>query len=73
MVGGSYDKEDPQGLLRQFDFIEKNAPPADMLVMGPWNHGGFARGDGDRLGINFGAKTDRTAGNTSSCRSSSTT
>ena len=29
-----------------------------MLVMGPWNHGGFARGDGDRLGnITFGSKT----------------
>jgi putative CocE/NonD family hydrolase len=29
-----------------------------MLVMGPWNHGGFARGDGDRLGkVNFGSKT----------------
>ena len=58
LVGGWYDTEDPQGLLRQFDFMEKNTPPADMLVMGPWNHGGFARGDGDRLGnINFGSKT----------------
>jgi putative CocE/NonD family hydrolase len=58
LVGGWYDTEDPQGLLRQFDFMQKNTPPAAMLVMGPWNHGGFARGDGDRLGnINFGAKT----------------
>ena len=58
LVGGWYDTEDPQGLLRQFDFMEQNTPPADMLVMGPWNHGGFARGDGDRLGnINFGSKT----------------
>jgi uncharacterized protein len=58
LVGGWYDTEDPQGPLRQFDFMEKNTPPADMLVMGPWNHGGFARGDGDRLGnINFGSKT----------------
>jgi len=58
LVGGWYDTEDPQGLLRQFDFMEKNTPPADMLVMGPWNHGGFAFGDGDRLGnINFGSKT----------------
>jgi len=57
-VGGWYDNEDPQGLLKQFDFMEKNTPPADMLVMGPWNHGGFARGDGDRLGnISFGSKT----------------
>jgi putative CocE/NonD family hydrolase len=59
LVGGWYDTEDPQGLLRQHDFMEKNGPPAvDMLVMGPWNHGGFARGDGDRLGnVNFGSKT----------------
>jgi putative CocE/NonD family hydrolase len=58
LVGGWYDNEDPQGLLKQFDFMEKNTPPADMLVMGPWNHGGFARGDGDWLGnINFGSKT----------------
>jgi putative CocE/NonD family hydrolase len=59
LVGGWYDTEDPQGLLRQHEFMEKNGPPAvDMLVMGPWNHGGFARGDGDRLGnMNFGSKT----------------
>ena len=39
--------------------MEKNGPPAvDMLVMGPWNHGGFARGDGDKLGnVTFGSKT----------------
>ena len=36
----------------------KNIKPAVMLVMGPWNHGGFARGDGDRLGnVTFGSKT----------------
>ncbi len=58
LVGGWYDTEDPQGLLRQFDFMEKNSPPADMLVMGPWNHGGFAQGAGDRLGnVNFGSST----------------
>ena len=59
LVGGWYDTEDPQGLLRQHRFMEKNGPPAvDMLVVGPWNHGGFARGDGDRLGnVNFGSKT----------------
>jgi putative CocE/NonD family hydrolase len=59
LVGGWYDTEDPQGLLRQHYFMEQNNPPAvDMLVMGPWNHGGFSRGDGDRLGnVNFGSKT----------------
>jgi len=59
LVGGWYDTEDPQGPLRQFDFIQRNTPPdVEMLVMGPWNHGGFSRGDGDRLGnVNFGSKT----------------
>jgi putative CocE/NonD family hydrolase len=59
LVGGWYDTEDPQGLLKQFDFMEHNTPPQTlMLVMGPWNHGGFARGDGDKLGnIDFGSKT----------------
>jgi putative CocE/NonD family hydrolase len=59
LVGGWYDTEDPQGLLRQHEFIENNGGPAvDMLVMGPWNHGGFARGTGDRLGnVNFGSPT----------------
>jgi putative CocE/NonD family hydrolase len=59
LVGGWFDQEDPQGPLRQFDFMEKNTPPAtNMLVMGPWIHGGFARGDGDRVGnISFGSKT----------------
>jgi uncharacterized protein len=59
IVGGWYDQEDPQGPLRMFDFMQKNSPPQSlMLVMGPWNHGGFARGDGDKLGnVNFGSKT----------------
>ncbi|HZS03643.1 MAG TPA: CocE/NonD family hydrolase [Blastocatellia bacterium] len=59
IVGGWYDQEDAQGPLRMFDFMQKNSPPQNlMLVMGPWNHGGFARGDGDRLGnVNFGSKT----------------
>jgi len=60
LVGGYYDTEDPQGMLRQFYFMEKNTPPADMLVMGPWNHGGFARGEGDQLGnVNFGSNTSQ--------------
>jgi putative CocE/NonD family hydrolase len=58
LVGGWYDTEDPQGLLRQFYFMEQHTPPSDTLVMGPWNHGGFARGTGDRLGnVNFGSNT----------------
>ena len=59
LVGGWFDNQDLQGPLRQHEFMEKNTPPqVDMLVMGPWTHGGFARGDGDRVGnVNFGSKT----------------
>jgi len=59
IVGGWYDQEDPQGPLRQFDFMIRNSPPQNlMLVMGPWNHGGFARGEGEKLGsVHFGSKT----------------
>ncbi len=58
-VGGWFDTEDPQGPLRMFDFMEKNTPPPmNMLVMGPWTHGGFARGNGDRVGnVTFGSNT----------------
>lgn len=58
-VGGWFDAEDLQGPLRTHEFMEKNAPPAvDMLVMGPWTHGGFSRGDGETVGnVNFGSKT----------------
>jgi uncharacterized protein len=59
VVGGWFDAEDLQGPLRTFEFMEKNSPPKiNMLVMGPWTHGGFSRGDGDRVGnVSFGSKT----------------
>jgi hypothetical protein len=59
LVGGWFDTEDPQGLFRQFHFMDENSPPPlNMLVVGPWTHGGFSRGDGDRVGnVNFGSKT----------------
>ncbi len=58
-VGGWFDAEDLQGPLRMFEFMEKHTPPKNnTLVMGPWTHGGFARGDGDKVGnISFGSKT----------------
>ena len=59
IVGGWFDQEDLQGPLRQFSFLKGHNPPQTaMLVMGPWIHGGFSRGDGDRVGnVNFGSKT----------------
>jgi uncharacterized protein len=59
LVGGWYDHEDPQGLFRQYYFMEKHSPPkVETLVVGPWNHGGFAKGNGECLGkVNFGSRT----------------
>ncbi len=58
-VGGWFDAEDLYGALHVYEAIEKQSPGAyNILVMGPWIHGGWARLDGDRLGdIQFGAKT----------------
>lgn len=58
-VGGWFDAEDLFGALETYQTIEKTNPGvSNMLVMGPWFHGGWARSDGDFLGnINFGSKT----------------
>jgi uncharacterized protein len=58
-VGGWYDAEDPAGPFHIYHSVEKNNPGiTNLLVMGPWSHGGWARGDGDKLGnVNFGVKT----------------
>ncbi|HEY9431264.1 MAG TPA: CocE/NonD family hydrolase, partial [Blastocatellia bacterium] len=58
-VGGWYDAEDPVGPFHIYRAVEKNNPSTvNMLVMGPWSHGGWSRGDGDRLGnVSFGVKT----------------
>ena len=42
-VGGWYDSEDLSGALHTYKTIERNNPDAtNMLVMGPWTHGGWA-------------------------------
>lgn len=58
-VGGWFDAEDLYGALRLYDSIEKDGrPPLNMLVMGPWYHGQWGSGPGDKLGhVNFNAKT----------------
>jgi putative CocE/NonD family hydrolase len=58
-VGGWYDAEDLAGPLRIYRAIERQSPSAsNRLVMGPWAHGGWSRGDGDKLGaLAFGVKT----------------
>ena len=58
-VGGWFDAEDLFGALKTYKDVEKNSPGGqNMLVMGPWFHGGWSRGDGDHLGfVSFNAKT----------------
>ena len=58
-VGGWFDAEDPLGPLRVYRSVEqKNPGTPNMLVMGPWSHGGWGRGPGDRLGnLDFAVKT----------------
>jgi putative CocE/NonD family hydrolase len=58
-VGGWFDAEDPMGAFHMYRAIEKSNPGVvNSLVMGPWSHGGWARGDGDKLGnVSFAVKT----------------
>ena len=58
-VGGWYDDEDLFGALATYQAIERQNPGIfNVLVMGPWFHGGWARSDGEWLGTAyFGSKT----------------
>jgi len=58
-VGGWYDAENLAGALEVYNAVEKQSPGAsNMLVMGPWVHGGWAGGPGDALGdAKFNAPT----------------
>jgi putative CocE/NonD family hydrolase len=58
-VGGWYDNEDLYGALRTYEHIERQNPGIyNVLVVGPWDHGGWSRADGDWLGTAyFGSKT----------------
>jgi putative CocE/NonD family hydrolase len=60
-VGGWFDAENLFGALETFKHIEAARPNSgapNLLVMGPWQHGGWSRADGDALGnVKFNAKT----------------
>lgn len=58
-VGGWFDAEDLYGALNTYKTIERMNPGIrNTLVMGPWFHGGWSRGDGEALGnVRFGAST----------------
>jgi putative CocE/NonD family hydrolase len=62
VVGGWFDAEDLSGPYKTFNAINKfNPNTPTTLVEGPWVHGGWARGDGSRLGdIEFNSKTGET-------------
>ncbi len=57
-VGGWFDAEDLFGALATFRAVEKNnAGTPNTLVMGPWPHGGWSRGEGEFLGhVHFYSK-----------------
>ena len=58
-VGGWFDAENLFGALETYKNVEAHSPGAtNILVMGPWRHGGWARNDGGSLGpIAFFSKT----------------
>jgi len=59
-VGGLFDAEDCWGAWNTYKALESQNPASHVntIVMGPWSHGGWARGSGARLGnVVFGSKT----------------
>ena len=58
-VAGWWDQEDFYGPVRIYEELEKyDTGHKNYLVVGPWNHGGWANGPGDKLGdIPFGSAT----------------
>ncbi|MBE7177427.1 MAG: CocE/NonD family hydrolase [Mucilaginibacter polytrichastri] len=60
VVGGLFDAEDCFGAWETYKALEKQNDQShpNMIVMGPWYHGQWARGTGESLGdIPFGQKT----------------
>ncbi len=50
-VAGWWDQEDFYGPVRIYDALEAHdSLHRNVLVVGPWNHGGWGRGTGDTLG-----------------------
>jgi uncharacterized protein len=58
-VAGWWDQEDFYGPISIYRALERHDQKGiNHLVVGPWNHGGWSRGDGEKLGsIPFGSKT----------------
>jgi uncharacterized protein len=61
-VGGWFDAEDLYGALHVYQAIEQQNPQTvkNTLVMGPWSHGQWAYGEGEKLGnIKWGQDANR--------------
>ncbi len=60
-VAGWFDQEDFRGPLRIYELLEKHDEGnRNFLVVGPWNHGGWGGGPGDKLGrIGFDSATGK--------------
>jgi len=58
-VAGWWDQEDFYGPLKIYELLERHdRANKNFLVIGPWNHGGWSRGEGRKLGrIDFGSPT----------------
>jgi putative CocE/NonD family hydrolase len=58
-VAGWWDQEDFYGPVKIYELLERHdSSNKNFLVVGPWNHGGWSRGDGQKLGhIDFGSAT----------------
>ena len=61
-VAGWWDQEDFYGPVRTYEALEKkDTKNLNYLVVGPWNHGGWGRSEGRKLGnISFDTATSRT-------------
>ena len=60
-VAGWWDQEDFYGPIAIYNRLEKfDKDNKNFLVVGPWNHGGWNRADGQKLGnIDFGSPTSK--------------
>jgi putative CocE/NonD family hydrolase len=54
-VGGWWDQEDMWGTQAEYAALHPHDSKHEVfMVLGPWNHGGWARGPGTNLGGDFG-------------------
>jgi uncharacterized protein len=58
-VAGWWDQEDFYGPIKIYELLEQHdTAKQNFLVIGPWNHGGWSRGEGNKLGrVDFGSPT----------------